>query len=59
MKAGDTVELINEAGMAARIGAQAKITHIDKTYVTVEWIRDSLAFNQKDGSYNSDRFKVI
>jgi len=62
MKIGNTLILVDDVDMSARIGAKAILKKFDPPYVVVEWINKlntGLRKGQMDGEYYPESFKVI
>jgi hypothetical protein len=65
-KVGDKVRLISGYRMRARIGATGVVKGYEESaiqhgmyYVYVNWDRNDLVGDQKNGGYNPDEFEVI
>ena len=58
-KVGQIVELVDNSGIAANIGATAVVTGVKTQYLSVKWIRNSLDDNQGNGGYYPHSFKVV
>ena len=63
-KIGDKVELIKNDGMAAKIGARAKVVGYKKNdefgkLLVVEWINGGKVNGQLDGGYFPPHFKKV
>jgi len=58
-KVGQIVELVDDSGMAAGVGATAVVTGVGTQYLSVKWIRNSLDDNQGNGGYCPHLFKVV
>lgn len=59
-KTGQRVELIENDGMAADLGAVATIKGIGSKYVSVIWEKNDLRWNnQGDGGYFPHQFKPL
>ena len=59
-KKGYKIELINDYGMAANIGATALIYRVSKRYINIVWDKNNpKRKEQQDGNYLRDAFKII
>lgn len=56
-KVSDRVRLINNGAMAAKVGATATVTAIDR-WLRVKWDRNDLSGTQSDGGYCPDSFEL-
>jgi len=56
-KVGQTVELINNEGMAALLGATAIVDKVRGNYIDVVW--KTRANGQEYGGYYPNQFKII
>src|ERR1700693_922232 len=57
-KVGDTVRLIDEKGLAAKIGALAEILKIEDRYLNLVWLDKRLSNGQMNGSYYPANFEL-
>lgn len=59
-KVGDIIRLTRTSGMAAKVGALAKVTGYDgDSYILVEWDRSTQSNNQQDGHYYAWDFESV
>jgi len=56
-KVGQRVELVDNAGMAAPLGAIATVYDVDERYLNVTWGKG--ANGQIDGGYDFHQFKPL
>jgi len=56
-KVGQTVELINDSGKVAEVGATAVVTNVGRKYLYVSW--KTHANGQHDGGYYPSCFKPV
>ena len=57
-KVGQTVRLIKNNGMAAEIGATAKVTRLGILYLYVEWLTTD-SRSQDNGGYSYASFEPV
>ena len=56
---GQMVELVDNEGMAAKVGATAIVKMIGTSFIDVVWKRDSKWNKQGDGGYYPKDFRPI
>ena len=56
-KVGQTVELVDNSGIAADKGATAVIIQVKRSYIVVKWKTHSN--DQMDGGYSPNTFKLV
>lgn len=56
---GDILELLDDRGLGAKVGATAVCTGYEDSYINIEWVRSNKkCHRQENGGYNQEDFKL-